>query len=114
MKEKAEGTAVAVKGVPGVSVMLSDGREYVVPPLDLEQYESIIPSLPILKSEEPGAWVAPAVRIVALALSRNYPDMTELRLRSLLDLRTVIEGLAAALRSVGSAPMYSPAPPSMH
>jgi hypothetical protein len=95
---------------PGVSVMLSDGKEYVVPPLDLDQYTSILPDLPALAATG-GEWLAPSIKIVVLALSRNYPGLTEASVRRLLDLRSLVEALSAALRTGGLPSPTTASPP---
>lgn len=107
--------------IPGVTIAMG-GDDWLIPPLTLGQLRRLMPKLRQLT--EIGASMGEAqigilIEIVMAALQRNYPEVTEERVESLLDLGNAGEVLNAVLTgsglkprgtSAGEAPAPGPVP----
>ncbi len=92
--------------IPGVAVTMGD-REWTVPPLTLGQLRRLMPKVRQLSDigaqmGEPQIEVL--VEIVAVALQRNYPDLTAETVENLLDLGNAGAVLSAVLTGSGLKP----------
>ena len=101
--------------VEEVAIRLADGKDWVVPPLPIDQLVVHLPMLRELADMSPTTpWaVLGADRIdelcemIAGAMRLYYRDMTKEKLQSLLNLRTFGLAIAAVMNQ---APAQSPAP----
>jgi hypothetical protein len=98
--------------VDGVAIRLADGKDWIVPPLRIDQLLVHLPMLEELagmNQATPWAGVGKE-RLNALlamildAMQRNYPNLTLGGLQNVLDLNTISQVIAAVLRSVPLAP----------
>ncbi|HUN99574.1 MAG TPA: hypothetical protein VMU69_25485 [Bradyrhizobium sp.] len=97
--------------IPGVAVMMG-GQQWTVPPLTLGQLRRLMPKVRQLSdvtAQMGETQIAVLVEIVAAALQRNYPEMTEETVENLLDLGNAGPVLNAVL--VGSG-LKQPVHPS--
>lgn len=86
--------------------MRMGGREWIVPPLTLGQMKRLAPKLALLaEAGAPSAMTAEQIdaiaEIVAVALSRNYPEMTAQTALDLLDGANTVAVYAAVLTGSG-------------
>ncbi len=92
--------------LPGVTVAMGS-RDWVIPPLTLGQLRRLMPRLHQL-SEAGGQigekQISVIIEIVAQALQRNYPDVTEEAVENLLDLGNAGAVLSAVLTGSGLEP----------
>jgi hypothetical protein len=89
--------------IPGVMVAMG-GRQWTVPPLTLGQLRRLMPK--VRQLTEVGAQmgeiqIGVLVEIVAAALQRNYPDMTDEMVEGVLDLGNAGAVLNAVLTGSG-------------
>lgn len=83
------------------------GKEWVAPPLTLGQLRRLMPKVRQLSeigAQMGEAQIAVLVEIVAAALQRNYPDLTEAGVENLLDLGNAGMVLNAVLTGSGLRP----------
>ncbi len=89
------------KGVP----LYLNGKRYIVPSLSLRQfqqnYEALTSPVDSTDNASLGNQFARYVPIIALALQRNYPDVTEDDLYDWLDLTTFREALLTVQAASG-------------
>ncbi len=96
---------IPIPMVDGVAIRLSDGKEWIVPPLRIAQLLVHLPMLEELagmNQATPWALVGKerlnkVLAMVLDAMQRNYPELTLGELQNLLDLRTVGPVIAAVL-----------------
>jgi hypothetical protein len=96
--------------IPGVMVAMG-GQQWTVPPLTLGQLRRLMPK--VRQLTEIGAQMGESqigvlVEIVAAALQRNYPEMTEETVETLLDLGNAGTVLHAVLTGSGLRPPERP------
>lgn len=96
--------------IPGVVVAMGD-QEWTVPPLTLGQLRRLLPK--VRQLSEIGAQmgetqIAVLVEIVAVAMQRNYPDVTAETVETLLDLGNAGAVLNAVLTGSGLKPRERP------
>jgi hypothetical protein len=104
--------------LPGVVIAMG-GRDWVVPPLTLGQLRRLGPTIGQITADAASMLDAQAidavVAVVAAALGRNYPDMTEAEIAEMLDLGNAGAVLNAVLTGSGlrrAGPGEAPAPAS--
>jgi hypothetical protein len=96
--------------IAGATVAMG-GREWTIPPLTLGQLRRLMPKIRQLSEPEERigeTQIAVIVEIVAAALQRNYPDVTEEMVESLLDLGNAGSVLNAVLTGSGLRPRERP------
>jgi hypothetical protein len=84
---------------PGRKVMLR-GREFVIPALDLEQTETLEADIDKLgpgSKESFSEILRAAARILQVALSENYPEITLAEVKKVLDLKNYGDAFRASL-----------------
>jgi hypothetical protein len=96
--------------IPGVAVAMA-GQDWLVPPLTLGQLRRLMPK--VRELTEIGAsmgelQIAVLVEIVAAALQRNYPDVSQNQVEDLLDLGNASAVLNAVLTGSGLKPSGTP------
>lgn len=89
--------------IPGVTIEMG-GREFIVPPLTLGQLRRLLPK--VRQMTEVGAsmgeeQIETLCEIVAAAMRRNYPEITEDAVADLLDLGNASGVLSAVLTGSG-------------
>jgi hypothetical protein len=95
----------AAPTVDGVAIRLADGKDWIVPPLRIDQLLRHMPMLKEFSGMSPTtSWamigeenIGALTAMITEAMLRNYPDMTTKRLQSLLDLRTLGSVINAVL-----------------
>jgi hypothetical protein len=80
------------------------GQDWLVPALTLGQLRRLDAAIKALTSGDSEKVLNGVCAIVAAALSRNYPDMTEQRVEDLIDLANRDEVVAAVLGNSGLKP----------
>ncbi len=85
------------------------GQDWLVPPLTLGQLRRLDADIRALGSGDTGKVLPAVCNIVAAALSRNYPDMTALKVEDLIDLGNRDRVVAAVLGNSGLKPGEAPA-----
>ena len=91
----------------GVKLRLA-GCDWIIPPLNLRQLKQLTPALQRLGAAGDAlgeAEIDDIVRIVHAALSRNYPQTTEVELAEILD----VGNAASAIRAVAGVSGLVPA-----
>ncbi len=99
--------------VDGVAIRLADGKDWIVPPLRIDQLLVHLPMLEELAGmnrSTPWAGVGKerlnaVLAMVLDAMQRNYPELTLGEVQNLLDLRTVGQVIAAALQAIPVLPL---------
>ncbi len=86
--------------IPGVTIQMG-GNDWLVPPLTLGHLRRLDPSIKALTSGDVEKVLSAICTIVAAALSRNYPEMTEQRVEDLIDLGNRDAVVAAVLGNSG-------------
>jgi hypothetical protein len=95
--------------IPGVTVQMG-GQEWLVPPLTLGQLRKLEPKIRAMSEIAGDArgmsadQIDTIAEIVAVALSRNYPDMTAERVLDLLDVGNTRAVIIAVLTGSGLRP----------
>jgi 1-deoxy-D-xylulose 5-phosphate reductoisomerase len=89
--------------IPGVKIQMG-GQDWLVPALTLGQLRRLREERKNLNSGDEDKTLSAVCTIVATALSRNYPDMTEQRVEELIDLENRDRVVAAVLGNSGLKP----------
>jgi hypothetical protein len=89
--------------IPGVTIQMG-GQDWLVPSLTIGQLRRLKDARKALASGDEEKVLAAICTIVAAALSRNYPDMTEQKVEDLIDLQNRDEVVAAVLGNSGLTP----------
>lgn len=89
--------------IPGVPIQMG-GQEWLVPALTLGQLRRLDAAIKALTSGDSEKVLNSVCAIVAAALSRNYPDMTEQKVEDLIDLSNRDEVVSAVLGNSGLKP----------
>jgi len=92
--------------IPGVSIAMA-GQDWLVPPLTLGQLRRLMPKVRQLSEIDASmgeGQIGVLVEIVAAALQRNYPDVTNEKVEDLLDLGNASAVLNAVLTGSGLKP----------
>lgn len=96
----------------GVAVQLGR-REFIVPPLNLRAVRKVIPLLPVLEGKSgEGSFLDAAVELLALAIQRNYPDITKDEIEELVDLGNLPRLVEAVMAVSGFGPKGKGEPPA--
>jgi len=96
--------------IPGVEVAMG-GENWLIPPLTLGQLRRLMPKVRQLTEIDAAmgeAQIGILVEIVAAALQRNYPEMTQETVENLLDLGNAGAVLNAVLLGSGLKRRSSP------
>lgn len=96
--------------IPGVAVAMG-GQDWIVPPLTLGQLRRLMPKVKQLTeigASMGDAQISVLIDIVAAALQRNYPEMTQDKVEDLLDLGNASAVLNAVLTGSGLKPGAPP------
>ncbi len=87
----------------GIEIDLG-GKKYTVPPLNLARLKKALPILESIKSldmENPGSLTMKqadaVIQVIHLALSRNYPEMTEADVEEAVDLGNLMKIIPAIM-----------------
>lgn len=88
--------------IDGVTIRMG-GEDFIVPPLNFKQLKQIRPVLqslndPSISQDDKEASI---VKCVTMALSRNYPEMTEDRIFELVDIGNSGKVMAAIMGNSG-------------
>ncbi len=91
--------------VDGVAIRLADGKDWIVPPLRIDQLLVHLPMLKEIGSMSPNTpWagvgsenICALCEMILDAMQRNYPTMTKENVQSLCDLRTLGQVIKAVL-----------------
>ncbi len=89
--------------IPGVTIQMG-GQDWLVPSLTLGQLRRLDAAIKALTSGDSEKVLSAVCTIVAAALSRNYPDMSEQRVEDLIDLENRDRVVAAVLGNSGLKP----------
>ncbi len=89
--------------IPGVKIQMG-GQDWLVPALTIGQLRRLSEERKNLSSGDEDKVLAAVCTIVATALSRNYPDMTEQRVEDLIDLENRDRVVSAVLGNSGLKP----------
>jgi hypothetical protein len=102
---------VATNLIKGVTVEMG-GKAYVVPPLNLEQVEQHAADIDRMSAPETSVQEQRRIQVilVAAAMSRNYPELTEAQVKRLLDMGNIIQVTGAIMGVSGFVPAGEPKP----
>lgn len=93
--------------IPGIKIQMG-GKDWVVPPLTLGQLRRLLPKVrqmtDVVGATMGEEQIGTVAEIVAAALSRNYPDVTEDVVLDVLDLGNAQDVLRAVLTGSGLKP----------
>lgn len=90
---------------PGVTLRLADGLDWTIPPLTIDRLVHHLPALAEISGMNTSTpWhavgaqtIGSLIAMVADAMRRNYPKLTDGQVAVLLDIRTFGDAIAAAL-----------------
>ncbi len=96
---------IPIPRVDGVAIRLADGKDWIVPPLRIDQLLAHLLTLEeLISMNQATPWAGvgkerlhAVLAMVLDAMQRNYPELTLGELQNLLDLRTVGPVIAAVL-----------------
>ena len=93
--------------IDGINIKMA-GKEYVVPPLNFKQLRELKPQIESLNGiagAPDDVQIGAVIQIVLAALSRNYPDLTQDDIETMIDLsnlKTVIGAIMGVSGLVAS------------
>jgi hypothetical protein len=82
--------------IPGIPMILGDGKEYTIPPLTLGALEDLqdrIDKVAGLDKES----IAAMIDVTHASLRRNYPELTRAEVRELVDVANMQDVFEAAM-----------------
>lgn len=78
-----------------------DGRDFVVPPLNLKAFQSLEEELKTYNGKPNVEQLATAVKLAHAAMIRNYPDLTADEMADMMDLGNMAEVMDAVMGGSG-------------